>query len=63
MLLILTSIIYWQIREIDRILGEGGAEAEGIDLALLSHISPIAWDNIVLYGEYQLRRNLVRGLR
>jgi hypothetical protein len=27
---------------------------EGIDPALLSYISPIGWDNVILYGEYAL---------
>ena len=26
---------------------------------LLAHISPISWDNVVLYGEYKLRPELV----
>jgi hypothetical protein len=29
--------------------------------ALLEHISPIGWENIILYGEYVLNRNLVRN--
>jgi Cu(I)/Ag(I) efflux system membrane fusion protein/cobalt-zinc-cadmium efflux system membrane fusion protein len=32
----------------------------GIDLKLMEHISPITWDNVILYGEYVLNRNLVR---
>lgn len=31
-----------------------------VDLAMLEHISPIGWDNIVLYGEYVLNRSLVK---
>ena len=27
-------------------------ERHGIELSLLRHVSPIEWDNIVLYGEY-----------
>ncbi len=38
LLLIIAAIIYWQIRKIDRVLSEGGAESEGIDFELLSHI-------------------------
>ena len=30
-----------------------------MDASLLSHMSPIGWDNIVLYGEYALDRGLV----
>ena len=27
------------------------------------HISPIGWDNVLLYGEYQLNRGLVQSER
>ena len=33
---------------------------EGIDPALLPHISPIGWDNVILYGEYALDPGWVR---
>lgn len=36
-------------------------EAANIDLNLLEHISPIGWENIILYGEYVLNRSLVRS--
>jgi hypothetical protein len=29
-------------------------------LNVVSHISPIGWDNIVLYGEYVLNLNLIK---
>jgi hypothetical protein len=32
----------------------------GINVSLLEHISPIEWDNVILYGEYVLNRDLVR---
>jgi hypothetical protein len=35
-------------------------EKPSINLALLEHISPIEWDNVVLYGEYVLNRELIR---
>ena len=28
---------------------------DGGPVDLLAHISPISWDNVVLYGEYKLR--------
>ena len=59
--LILACIVYWQAREISRILAEYDPEKEGIDTSMLSHISPIGWDNVVLYGEYLLDRGLVRN--
>ena len=58
LLLILAAIIYWQIREIDRVLSEAGSDADDLNFELLSHISPIGWDNVLLYGEYQLNRSL-----
>ena len=58
--LILACIIYWQASEISRIVTDENPEANGIDLSLLEHISPIEWDNVVLYGEYQLNKRLIR---
>ena len=52
LVLILAAIIYWQIREIDTVLRHWDPGEEGIDPALLPHISPIGWDNVILYGEY-----------
>lgn len=60
MTLILASIIYWQAKEINRIAVECDPEGAGIDLTLLQHVSPITWDNVILYGEYILNRNLVK---
>ena len=59
--LIMACIIYWQAKEINRVILEGTPEAAGVDLSLLEHISPIGWDNVLLYGEYVLNRNLVRA--
>ena len=39
LLLILAAIIYWQIREIDRVLSEAGSDADDLNFELLSHIS------------------------
>ncbi len=58
--LILASIIYWQAKEIGRVVSEMNAEKDGIDLALLEHVSPIEWENILLYGEYVIDKNLIR---
>ena len=58
--LIMACIIYWQAKEINRVILECEPESRDIDLSLLEHISPIGWDNIVLYGEYVLNKNLVR---
>ena len=56
----MACIIYWQAKEINRVTLEGIPEGTGIDLSLLEHISPIGWDNIILYGEYVLNRTLVQ---
>jgi hypothetical protein len=37
--------------------------ADGIDLSVLEHVSPIEWYNVVLYGQYILDRKLVRQRR
>lgn len=58
--LIMASIIYWQAKEMSRVIQECDPDAAGVDLTLLEHISPVAWDNILLYGEYVLDRQLVR---
>ena len=58
--LILACIIYWQAREIDRVVNECDPEGHRINVSLLEHMSPIEWDNVVLYGEYVLNRELIR---
>ena len=61
--LILACIVYWQACEISRVLRRCDPIANGIDLSLLEHVSPIEWDNVVLYGQYILDRKLVRRRR
>ena len=58
--LIMAAIIYWQAREISRIVKEYNPEEAGIDISLIAHISPIEWSNVILYGEYKLNKDLVR---
>jgi hypothetical protein len=61
----MACIIYWQAKEINRVLLECEPEVAGVDLSLLEHISREppgrGWENIILYGEYVLNRNLVRA--
>ena len=57
--LILACIIYWQAKEINRITFEEDPEKDDIDLQLLEHISPIAWENVIIYGEYKFDESLV----
>jgi len=61
--LILACIVYWQACEISRVLSECDPVADRIDLSVLEHVSPIEWDNVVLYGQYILDRKLVRRCR
>ena len=61
--LILACIVYWQAREISRVLNQCDPLANGVDTSLLQHVSPIEWDNVVLYGQYILDRKLVRRRR
>jgi len=58
--LILACIIHWQAKEIGRVIAECNPEEEGVDTSLLEHVSPIEWENVVLYGEYFIDRNLIR---
>ena len=58
--LILAGIIYWQAKEIARIITECNPQEAGIDISLLQHVSPIEWDNVVLYGEYVIDRSWIR---
>lgn len=57
--LILACIIYWQAKEIELVIADCDPAAEGIDVRLLEHISPIEWDNVLLYGEYVIDRSLI----
>ena len=56
--LVIACIIYWQAKEIHRVI-QTHDMPEHIDLDLLSHISPVSWENIILYGDYLLNRNKV----
>lgn len=57
--LIMACIIYWQAKEINRVILEEDPAEAGVDLSLLEHISPVGWENVTLYGEYVLNPNLV----
>lgn len=61
MTLILACVIYWQAKEISRVVRWCQPEADQakIDIALLEHVSPIEWENVILYGQYLLDRSQV----
>ena len=58
--LILACVIYWQAKEITRVIRCCNPQDHAIDLSLLEHISPIEWDNVILYGQYVLDRGRIR---
>ena len=58
--LIVACIIYWQAKEIARVIRQADLERNRIKLGLLRHISPIEWENVVVYGEYRLDRRRIR---
>jgi hypothetical protein len=55
----MSCIIYWQSKEINRVILECDPDGAEVDLSLLEHISPVGWENIILYGEYVLNRDLI----
>jgi len=42
--LLLACVVYWQAKEISRVLKMGIPEGEDIDISLLEHVSPIEWE-------------------
>jgi hypothetical protein len=38
-------------KEISRVLKMGIPEGEDINISLLEHVSPIEWENVILYGQ------------
>lgn len=59
--LILDCIIYWQAKEIERVVTTCDPKENGVDLSMLEHISPIEWENVLLYGEYVINRRLIQA--
>jgi TnpA family transposase len=58
--LVLACVIYWQAKEISRVLRTENPEEEGIAISLLEHISPIEWENVILYGQYVIYPDRIR---
>ena len=56
--LVIAGIIYWQAKEIHRVIQTHDWPTH-IDLDRLSQISPVSWENIILYGDDILNRNQV----
>ncbi|MCP4020568.1 MAG: transposase [Desulfobacteraceae bacterium] len=49
----------FSIKFFNRVVLECEPEKNGINLKLIEHISPITWDNVILYGEYRLNHGLI----
>jgi Tn3 transposase DDE domain len=49
--LLLACVVYWQAKEVSRVLKMGIPEGEDINIGLLEHVSPIEWENVILYGQ------------
>ena len=60
LMLILACVISRRAMEISRLVRCHGPEGAAIDVGMLEHVSPIAWDNVSLYGQYILDRALIR---
>lgn len=58
--LIMSCIVYWQAKEIGRIMTDSSDQLDDLMIAMIVHISPIGWDNLILYGEYILNKDLIR---
>lgn len=58
--LILACIVYQQAREIQCVMSEDSPELSNFRGDLLEHINPIAWNSVILYGDYVLDRSLVK---
>jgi len=61
--LIVACIVYWQAREMSHVIRTCDPDGAGVDIALLEHVSPIEWDNVVLYGQYVLDKKRIRRRR
>lgn len=59
--LILACIIYWQAREIERVIANEDAVADNVDVSMLEFVSPIEWENVLLYGEYVIDRDRIES--
>ena len=56
----MACVIYWQAKELDRLINSQEFIDMNFDLSLISHLSPVGWDNVVLYGEYIINKLLIK---
>ncbi len=45
------------------VISQCDPDATSVDLSLLEHVSPIEWDNVVLYDQYVLDKKRIRRRR
>ena len=57
--MIMACVIYWQAKELDRLVDSAEFVSMGFDASLVKHVSPVGWDNVVLYGEYIINKLLI----
>lgn len=57
--IIMACVIYWQAKELDRLISTDEFAEMGFDPSLVKHVSPVGWDNVVLYGEYIINKLLI----
>ncbi len=48
--IIMVCVIYWQAKELDLLINLDEFAAMDFDSSLVKHISPVGWDNVVLYS-------------
>ena len=51
LMLIIACIIYWQANKITKTIEVYSHELDESCLAMLPHVSPIGWYNVILYGK------------
>ena len=54
---------YSRPRRYFRILPTVDSEGNGIESSLLRQVSPVEWDNVVLYGQYVFDQRHIRSSR
>ena len=58
--IIMACIIYWQARTLEQLIQSDEWNTLGFNPNLIQYISPVCWDNVVLYGEYVINKNLIK---
>jgi hypothetical protein len=43
----MAAIVYWQTKEMKRVIDEHGQHLDELALSMLAHVSPVSWDNVL----------------